>query len=247
MIRMISLNARIKLSARAALTGSQGRVVPFAAALTGVFVVFSACNAAVNGLSVFRSQYAYALFAVLSLAVFTAAASVLEFFLQIRMILLARGIKFSDAQRADFLCAVKACGLKICLFIIKLIWFVFYEATPAAGAAVLAGRIKKEPLSLRAACVAAAGILLLAAAGLIFYGVTVQKYSKAVFFLACYPDFTPLDALRESVKRTKGRLGEIFLFKLSFAPWLLLCMGILPALYVIPYYKQSVTCLFLGR
>ena len=246
-IRVISVNARIKLSARAALTGSQSRVVPFAAALTAVFIAFSVCNAVVNGFSVFHGKYMPAVFAALSLAVFTLAVSILEFFFQIRLILLARGIKSSDAAGADFFGVINACGLKLCLFFIKLIWLVFYEALPAAGAAALIIRIKKEPLSLRAACVAAAGLLVLACAGLLFYGVTVQRYSKSMFFLACYRDFSPLDALRESIKKTKGRLGEIFFFKAGFFPWFLLCVGVLPALYVIPYYKQSVTCLFLSR
>ena len=49
-----------------------------------------------------------------------------------------------------------------------------------------------------------------------------------------------------SVKRCREELTELFLFKLSFLPWLLLCAAILPTLYVIPYYKQSVTCRFLG-
>ena len=149
-------------------------------------------------------KYVPAVFAALSLAVFTLAVSILEFFFQIRLILLARGIKSSDAAGAGFSGVINACGLKLCLFFIKLIWLVFYEALPAAGAAALIIRIKKEPLSLRAACVAAAGLLVLACAGLLFYGVTVQRYSKSMFFLACYRDFSPLDALRESIKKTKG-------------------------------------------
>ena len=91
-IRVISVNARIKLSARAALTGSQSRVVPFAAALTAVFIAFSVCNAVVNGFSVFHGKYMPAVFAALSLAVFTLAVSVLEFFFQIRLILQFRSL-----------------------------------------------------------------------------------------------------------------------------------------------------------
>ena len=77
-------------------------------------------------------------------------------------------------------------------------------------------------------------------------GIAVQRYARAGFYLAAYGDISPVQAISMSVKRCCEEVTELFLFKLSFLPWLLLCAAILPALYVIPYYKQSVTCRFLG-
>ena len=79
-----------------------------------------------------------------------------------------------------------------------------------------------------------------------FWGIAVQRYARAGFYLAAYGDISPVQAISMSVKRCCEEVTELFLFKLSFLPWLLLCAAILPALYVIPYYKQSVTCRFLG-
>ena len=107
-------------------------------------------------------------------------------------------------------------------------------------------RIARQPVSLKASAALLIGSAALTAAGLLFWGIAVQRYARAGFYLAAYGDISPVQAISMSVKRCREELTELFLFKLSFLPWLLLCAAILPALYVIPYYKQSVTCRFLG-
>ena len=80
------------------------------------------------------------------------------------------------------------------------------------------------------------------------YGCTFPlEVGAYLVFLACYKDFTPGDAIRESVRKTKGNVVDIFFFKLGFLPWFLLCPLVFPIFYVVPYYKQSVTCFFLRR
>ena len=53
--------------------------------------------------------------------------------------------------------------------------------------------------------------------------------------------------LRATAPKRKGKYADILFFKLGFAPWFLLCILVFPAFYVIPYYKQSITCFFLSR
>lgn len=132
------------------------------------------------------------------------------------------------------------------LFALKLLWLLLFEAIPAAFFTVFALRIARQPVSLKASAALLIGSAALAAAGLLFWGIAVQRYARAGFYLAAYGDISPVQAISMSVKRCREELTELFLFKLSFLPWLLLCVAILPALYVIPYYKQSVTCRFLG-
>lgn len=241
------MNSRIKLSARAALTGSQIRVVPLVAAIMTLVLFFSFFNAALNRLPLHLKREDLMIFAAVSLVAFVAAVSPLRLFLQIRMLMLARGINHAIKPDIGFIGAAKACGMSVCLFLLKFFWLAVFEAIPVAGAVMIALKGSREALSLRASYAVISGIAVLAFAGLAFYAVFIQRYSKAMFYLACYKDFGIADALRESIKRTEGRAVEILFFKLGFAPWLLLCAGILPALYVIPYYKQSVTCFFLSR
>lgn len=132
------------------------------------------------------------------------------------------------------------------LFALKLLWLLLFEAIPAAFFTVFVLRIARQPVSLKASAALLIGSAALAAAGLLVLGHSSSAVARAGFYLAAYGDISPAQAISMSVKRCREELTELFLFKLSFLPWLLLCAAILPALYVIPYYKQSVTCRFLG-
>jgi hypothetical protein len=118
---------------------------------------------------------------------------------------------------------------------------------PFISAVIFAGWCSRNAVSLRAANAVVCGVICLALTGLVFYFLITQKYSKSWFFLACYSDFTASDAIKESVRKTQNSLAEILFFKLGFTPWFLACLMILPAFFVLPYYKQSVTCFYLSR
>lgn len=242
-----SMNARIKLSAKAALTGSQLKIIPSVAAVMILLVFFSLCNSALNFLPVSFEDYFLIIFPAMSLLLAIAAISPLRLRLQIKHLLLARGI--NPSQRIDMGISgmLKACEMCVCLFFIKLFWFAVFEAIPISASAFFVIYNAKKAVSLRAAFIFFSGMLILALAGFGFYLLFTQRYSKSMFYLACYKDFTVSEAISESVKRTKGKLADILFFKIGFAPWFLLCVLIFPAFYVIPYYKQSVTCLFLSR
>ena len=237
------MNSRIKLSARAAMCGSYMSVVPAVAAIIFLLLAFSVCNAALNYF--FSDETALlAAFAACSLPVSIAAISPLRLRLQMKFLMLARGRARFGKPEITFADTLKACELSVRLFLLRLLWFAVYEAVPAACGAFFIAYTRYNAVSLRAAYAVLTGLAL---AGMIFYSVFIQRYSESWFFLACYKDFSAGDAIRESARKTRGRLAEIFFFKLSFVPWFLLCIAILPAFYVIPYYKQSVTCFYLSR
>lgn len=238
------MNARIKLSAKAALTGSQLKIIPTLAVILILLVFFSLCNSAVNYITFLSERYFFVVFPAVTLLLSIALISPLRLRLQIKHLLLARGIKPSQGICMGFANAMKACELSICLFFIKLFWFAVFEAVPVAATVIF---LLRGTVSLRAAFVFFSGMLILLLAGFGFYLLFTQRYSKAWFYLACYKDFTVSDAISESIKRTKGKYADILFFKLGFAPWFLLCILVFPVFYVIPYYKQSITCLFLSR
>ena len=64
------------------------------------------------------------------------------------------------------------------------------------------------------------------------------SYSMTPHILADYPEVKDTEALRLSMRMTRGRLGGIFLFYLSFIGWSLLSaltLGVLEVLFVGPY------------
>lgn len=241
------MNARIKLSARAALYGAQIKIIPIVTAIMLLTLIFSLCNAAVNSFAPVDKRYFFLVFSAASLSIFLFAVSPLRLLLEIRHLLLARGKRALGQIRMGFSGILKSCGMSALLFVLKLFWIAVFEGIPVSAAVIFFFYNSKESVSLKAAYAVWVGIFALAAAGLLFFLLFIQRYSKAMFYLACFKDMTVIEAVEESVRKTDGRLLDIFLFKLGFAPWFLLCIGIVPALFVVPYYKQSLTCYFLSR
>lgn len=239
------MNSRIKLSARAALNGSQLKILPYITAILLLFAVFSFCNAAMNRISLpwIFSVVLPVVFMLFSLA----TIAPLRLGLQIKHLLLARGIKPFHGYGIGFSGMLKSCELSVCLFFIKLFWFAVFEAIPAVLSVIFIICNINRAISLRAAFIFFSGIFIISIVGLGFYLLYTQRYSKSMFYLACYKDFTVSEAIAESVKRTRDKCADILFFKIGFVPWFLLCVLIFPIFFVIPYYKQSVTCLFLSR
>ncbi len=241
------MNARIKLSARAALAGSQLKIITLVTAVMFLSVMFSLCNAAMNIFFYTAEKYFLIAFAIVSPFAAVAAIGPLCLLLEIRHLLLAKGINPIHGVKIGVSGALKACIMCITLFALKLFWFLVFEALPILGTWALFAFVDGNALSLKAFYALLAGAFALASSGLIFYFWFIQRYSKAMFYIACFKDLTVAQAIEESIRKTKNKLADIFLFKLSFMPWFLLCAAVIPALFVIPYYKQSITCYFLSN
>ncbi len=239
------MNSRIKLSARSALCGAYGKILPLFCAVFFAFLVFSLCNGVLNRFFADAGSSVLAAVAAVTLPVFIAVTSPLSLALQIKHLLLARGARYGVKPQIGLSEGLKACDLCVRLLAVKTFWFAFFETIPVCLWFVLLFQMRITDVSVNAAFTVTAGLSLLGIAGFIFWMIFIQRYSKAMFFLACYKDFTPGDAIRESVRKTKGNVVDIFFFKLGFLPWFFLCIGIVPSLFVIPYYKQSITCRFL--
>lgn len=84
-----------------------------------------------------------------------------------------------------------------------------------------------------------AGGAILALSGLIFCLISTERYFIAGYLFSSDPRLSALTAIRQSKNLLDGYIFEIVKFKLSFLPLLLSCIFIIPAFYVIPYYKES--------
>lgn len=231
--------SRIKLSARLALSGAYLKLLPLLTLIIFTVFIFMLSNPLFN--MFVGTKYYSAIFAVVSLVILLMIVSPARLRLETKHFMLARGLK-NIRIRTGFLKSLLFYPLVFCL---KLFWIAVFEAIPVLSAILFYFYLSENSLSFRAFVVLCAGIIILATAGIGFYSVFIQRYSKASFYLACYEDFSPFDAIGESVRKTRGSLVDILIFKLGFLPWFLLCVGIVPMLFVIPYYKQSLVLYFI--
>lgn len=65
------------------------------------------------------------------------------------------------------------------------------------------------------------------------------RYLLAGYLLCADPDLGVSTVIRLSVRGTRGRLGKLAQFQLSFLGWYLSCIFVLPLLYVAPYIGAS--------
>lgn len=240
---MIIMFAQIKFSARRALLGEELSVLPYTLLLMFLFLLFSLCNAGLSALPYELSSSLLSAIAFLSAPLALFCIAPLKLKMQRRYILLYSGARSTDS--VDFESGVNSCILGMLLMIIKLFYFVIYEAAPSAAVLLLLKKLREENMSEKIVFSISIGIATAFLIGAIAFFIHIQKYSRAEFYLAAYRGISPVDAIKLSIKHTEGKLGITALFKIGFAPWLLLCILGLPVLYVLPYYKQSLTALFI--
>lgn len=91
----------------------------------------------------------------------------------------------------------------------------------------------------------AALLVVVAVLAVIFCALLVMVYTMRFFLvknLLCRKySMTVRDALRASRRYTKGHRWELVGLVFSFLPWMLLCVFVLPILYVAPYMQMTFT------
>ncbi|MDR2525768.1 MAG: hypothetical protein LBC83_06265 [Oscillospiraceae bacterium] len=138
--------------------------------------------------------------------------------------------------------ALKACRFQIALGLRKLLWAAIYFAP---GALLLGGTLwqaRAGVLELWLFLSAAGGGALLLLLGLGFYLPTVRRYALVPSLLVKQPRCKLRNALRLSAARMDGQSAAFLRFQLGFLPWLALCVFIVPAFFILPWYTQSLAC-----
>jgi hypothetical protein len=155
------------------------------------------------------------------------------------------GVKRRAARVAFWLRPARARRALVYVFALgglKLLWLGVYLAPGGfllGGTLYTAARGQVQADLFAAVCVGSA-LMVLVGAG--FYAVTAQRYFLVIPILACRPQTHLGEALKFSTIVMDGHCLRTLLFKLSFAPWVLSCLLLLPALWAVPYYNQARAC-----
>ncbi len=134
--------------------------------------------------------------------------------------------------------------LKIHLWGRKLFLLIPFFLLPGAVIGASLWCLSFGPTYLRgdlAAILGSCGLLfggVLAILFAIFYGIHIQKYFLAEYYVV-NENCGAWSALKKSRHASRGKRGEIFLFRLSWLPWFLSCLLVVPCIYVLPYYNIS--------
>ncbi len=130
-------------------------------------------------------------------------------------------------------------GRKIWVFILigwfTLLWAILFEL-PTAALSAIGGGDFRTPSALYYLIMFVSGVSSIA------LSIFVMRYMMAPYIIAEYPNVTAREALRMSVRMTRGFRGELFIAELSFIGWMLLSaltLMILGVLYVIPYMQTT--------
>ncbi len=138
--------------------------------------------------------------------------------------------------------ALRAGTAKAVLFILKAVWSVPCFLPCAVCGTLVYLRLQNGVMNYGVAVTLFILTALLGIVGFVFWSIAVQRYFFVTFELAAHPEKSVFEAVGTSVDRAAPQLTRLFLFKLSFLPWWLLCVAIFPVFFVWQYYKQSLTC-----
>jgi len=132
--------------------------------------------------------------------------------------------------------------LWIALRVVKLFWTVVFLAVPSAGIGyALYSLYSAHPDPSRQALLItgaiAGGLAFLAM--LFLLGVFLTRYSLCSYLMGHKYAKGPFSAMSMSVRCTRGHRFETFWFALSFLPWALLSLLVIPLFYAAPYISMS--------
>ena len=190
-----------------------------------------------------KKPYAFAAGVALSMLYFVIKSCV-NYRLQVQMVLLLTN---GEKPKIKLLEYAKNASLTLSLFLLRILELVAFEVIPAAVVAILFFSIKSSAQSKVFCIIMLIGAAVTAIAGLIFFAFSVQKYACAPFLLAAYPSLSVGDCIKLSIQKGEKKAAALMRFKLGFLPWLFACIAVIPLLYVVPYYKQSLTCWFVSQ
>ena len=149
---------------------------------------------------------------------------------------------FSCFESAKTYC--RTVWLHIQIFVRTLFWGLVFMALPGGLFYLSMGVVYRQftlfadNLRLNATFgtigVVLSVILLVLAA--IFYLIFISRYTLAVYIFWENPEQKISQVLKSSVQFSHGYRSSLLLFELTFVPWFLLSVAIIPLLFVYPYY-----------
>ncbi len=260
----MKLRKQIKLNARRALGGSWGKAICLLLIIFSISLIFSLLQGLTSlllGIPDFSDVLTtpqYYLDDVINLSIpsFLIAAaftlfslivnSPLSFGIRLWYYRLAGGDSEEVAAVFSFFSGLrlffKAIWHDISLSVRLLLWSIPFALLPG-GIGTFALFLLYNAETART--VRLGGFLLLTLACVLsilaglFFSIFSKRYLLAPYLIVDNPSISVRQAFRTSIRYTRGYKNELFLFDLSFLPWALLSVLLLPLLYVVPYYNAS--------
>lgn len=134
----------------------------------------------------------------------------------------------------------KSVGLTFTLGLFKFLWAMLFLFPCGAMSGYLFYSLKNG-ISKTMLILVASGIAVSLAVGLYLTFVTFQRYALSHVLFYENDGISPYEALKFSARLMDESCFRLASLKLSFLPWLILCVLVFPAFYVYPYYKISVS------
>ena len=139
---------------------------------------------------------------------------------------------------------LKSLWLWLNIYVRYLLWAVAFCAVPYAMVYVSAYGLFRH--STQPVLLATGMLLMILGLLLLFAAIFLLVYILMRYMLASYlmvEDNTRKvgAVIRDSVRYSRNYRGEMFRFYLSFIPWAMLCILIVPLFYVVPYFNASLS------
>ena len=137
--------------------------------------------------------------------------------------------------------SLKAAGLHFMLFVLKALWTIHFFIPAIVVTFVIVATAFRGGIEIYLFLSLCIGALILSVIGFAFRFIIIQRYFLANYLLASNPDIGIIQCIKQSVNLLEGHIFTVVKFKLSFLPYTLACLLILPIFFVYPHYKQSRT------
>ncbi|NMP36784.1 MAG: DUF975 family protein [Clostridiales bacterium] len=249
------MNERIKLDARYLTSRRNFKIFSAVFWCAVIRLVLTAAAAAIVYL-LFRVQtYAYiaqlSSLPVLPVAVYCAAALLAAGLLMLsaraavsmrgalRLLAQGREPRFSEY----FTCAGKrglwsVLGMRVTVVFYKALWYFVLMLPAIIQAGLIYFGVSRRMIADNMFWLLITGLATTAFLGAFFGFCIVQRYSLSEE-LFCLSGLSAKEAVRRSIRQTQGECVRKAFFHLSFIPWFVLCISVIPCVYIVPYYKAA--------
>lgn len=133
----------------------------------------------------------------------------------------------------------RAFSLYARLALLKALWFIYYLFPCAICYGITFYLYSNGSLLPTVYYVLIAGSSVLLSYCVFMWRVTFFRYNAAAYYICLNHRISPRDAIKKSVRFTDGFLKEYALTESSFLGWFLSCIFIVPAVYVLPYFRVT--------
>ena len=132
--------------------------------------------------------------------------------------------------------------VSIIRFFLSISWFVFYFSPCIAVFCLLLYSYQNEKNGFKINLTLIVSAIMLLIIGLSFLYITLKRYSMCSSVILNDEEKNPLKVIARSAEIMENHSVQYAFYCLSFSGWLLLCLLIIPVIYVVPYFKMSKFC-----